>query len=121
MRLAILSALLLSLVTAAPHSDAITSHSHTPRPWRRLSDSIVNRIWGFPTQQKSLGDFGGAQAAAEKQDSRYGEDVVLRFKIRTAEEAAALAEAVDILFLDVCKFVHVRTVCKTSTKNFRVL
>ena len=36
--------------------------------------------------------------------SRYGGDVVLRFKIRTADETAALADAVDVLFLDVWGF-----------------
>jgi extracellular matrix protein 14 len=109
----ILSALLLapSLITAAPHdttpfpSDASTSHTHAPRPWRRLSDSIIRRIWGLPDTQKSLGDYAGhANTAGEKLDSRYGEDVVLRFKIRTADEAAALAEAVEILFLDVWEY-----------------
>lgn len=110
--LTLLSALLsCSLVAAAPHdhtsfsSDASTSHNHTPRPWRRLSDSITQRIWGIPDNQKSLENYGrDAHAAGEEQDSRYGEDVVLRFKIRTAEEAAALAEAVDILFLDVWEY-----------------
>jgi extracellular matrix protein 14 len=111
--LAILSALLLapSLVCAAPHdqlpfpSDASASHNHTPRPWRRLSDSIIRRIWGLPDTQSSSGEYGTrTRGPGNELDTRYGEDVVLRFKIRTAEEAQALAEAVDILFLDVWEF-----------------
>lgn len=110
----VLSALLLgpSLITAAPHdhvrfpSDASSSHNHTPRPWRRLSDSIIRRIWGLPDEQKSLGDAGRhvVDFANTQLDTRYGEDVVLRFKIRTAEEAYALAEAAKTLFLDVWEF-----------------
>lgn len=112
--LAALSLLLLgpALTIAAPHdnvrfpSDAPASHAHAPRPWRRLSDSIIRRIWGLPEKQKS---FGGAEGVSidvsgTRLDTRYGEDVVLRFKIQTAEEAAALAEAVDVLFLDVWEF-----------------
>jgi extracellular matrix protein 14 len=94
------------LVAAAPHDSvrfphgAPASHTHAPRPWRRLSDAIIRRIWGLPEQQTSLGD---AERGSQL-DMRYGEDVVLRFKIRTAEEAQALANAADILFLDVWEF-----------------
>lgn len=114
---AVLSLLLLgpSLIAAAPHDharfpyDAPASHTHTPRPWRRLSDAIIRRIWRLPEAQKSLGLGTDAKHTSDddsgKQlDTRYGEDVVLRFKIRTAEEAEALAEAADILFLDVWEF-----------------
>lgn len=36
--------------------------------------------------------------------ARYGEDIVMRFNISSADEASALAEASDILFLDVWEF-----------------
>ncbi|KAF2819300.1 hypothetical protein CC86DRAFT_375160 [Ophiobolus disseminans] len=110
----LLGALLLgpSLIAAAPHdhvqfpSDASTSHTHTPRPWRRLSDSIIRRIWGLPDKQRSLAGLEPSTAgtAGTQLDTRYGEDVVLRFTIRTAEEAEALAEAARTLFLDVWEF-----------------
>jgi extracellular matrix protein 14 len=101
-----------SLVAAAPHDNvrfsngAPTSRTHTPRPWRRLSDSIIRKIWGLEETQKSLGGARGATAnvLGKQPDTRYSEDVVLRFKIQTAEEAQALAEAVDVLFLDVWEF-----------------
>lgn len=38
--------------------------------------------------------------------AKYGGDVVLRFNITTEEEEAALAEAADILFLDVWEFTN---------------
>ena len=121
---AVLSLLLLgpSLITAAPHESSrhapdlsasttgrTCNHHHTPRPWRRLSDAIIRRIWGLPEKQKSLGadddDTDPAGGAPERKLlARYGEDMVLRFNISTAEEASALAEASDILFLDVWEF-----------------
>jgi extracellular matrix protein 14 len=110
----ILSLLLLgpSLVHAAPHDnvrfphDAPTSHIHAPRPWRRLSDALIRKIWALPEKQKSVGgaERGTADIPTHQLDTRYGEDVVLRFKIRTSEEAQSLADAVDVLFLDVWEF-----------------
>ncbi|CAO2651659.1 Nn.00g042290.m01.CDS01 [Neocucurbitaria sp. VM-36] len=110
----VLSLLLLcpSLIAAAPHdvhySNHITpDHNYSPRPWRRLSDAVIRRIWGLPEAQKRLGSDSGTtanNAPGEELVARYGEDVVLRFKIRTEEEASALAEAADILFLDVWEF-----------------
>ena len=123
---AVLSLLLLvpSLTTAAPHeassspythghdrSAALGAHSnnYTPRPWRRLSDAIISRIWGLPEKQKSVGgDRHDSDATSEqpapKLLARYGEDMVLRFNISTTEDASALAEAADVLFLDVWEF-----------------
>lgn len=121
MRQASLAALSLliagpSLVAAAPHDNArfpyapttyTTPHNQSPRPWRRLSDAIIRRIWSLPQDQKSLGNDAtrtASNAPGEQLVAHYGDDVVLRFKIRTSEEAQALSEAADILFLDVWEF-----------------
>jgi extracellular matrix protein 14 len=108
---ALLSLLLLapSLAAAAPH-DAATyaaTHNPSPRPWRRLSDAIIRRIWRLPEDQKSLGAENTqtvSDALGDKLVAQYSEDVVLRFTIRTPEEASALADAADVLFLDVWEF-----------------
>lgn len=114
--LASLSVLLLAhlhLSTAAPHDQPaypydVRSHppNRTPPTWRRLSDAIIRKIWTLPDNQSGLGEGIGStrQAATDHFVARYGEDVVLRFKISTADEAKALAEASDILFLDVWEF-----------------
>ncbi|KAI4955983.1 putative metallocarboxypeptidase ecm14 [Alternaria rosae] len=115
---ALLSLLLLgpSLAAAAPHDAApspydagtyATTHNASPRPWRRLSDAIIRRIWKLPEDQKSLDGQNtrtAVDALGDKLVAQYNEDVVLRFKIRTAEEASALADAADVLFLDVWEF-----------------
>ncbi|KAF1847333.1 uncharacterized protein K460DRAFT_383759 [Cucurbitaria berberidis CBS 394.84] len=113
----VLSLLLLcpSLLTAAPHDnarffphDAASNHNHSPRPWRILSDAVIRRIWGLPEAQKRVGSDGEKNAPdnapGDELVARYGDDVVLRFTIRTEDEASALAEAADILFLDVWEF-----------------
>jgi extracellular matrix protein 14 len=106
---AVLGLLLLcpSLVAAAPPA-AIPHHrdpSHAPRPWRRLSDAIITKVWGLPDTQKSLrAELGAASGAPSELVARYGNDLVLRFTLTTPAEAAALAEAAEILFLDVWEF-----------------
>lgn len=109
-----LSLLLLApLVSTAPQQSAYQQrHAYdvgtnpTPPTWRRLSDAVIRKIWSLPENQKSLGEGLGSthQAPTEQFVARYGDDVVLRFKIRTADEAKALAEASDVLFLDVWEF-----------------
>ncbi|KAJ4356505.1 putative metallocarboxypeptidase ecm14 [Didymosphaeria variabile] len=107
---AVFSLLLLcpSLIAAAPHESISSDHrpSYTPRPWRKLSDAIIRNVWGLPDTHKSLGtDTPPARGTPDRSlIARYGEDIVLRFKITTPDEASALAEAADILFLDVWEF-----------------
>ncbi|KAF2624730.1 hypothetical protein BU25DRAFT_413277 [Macroventuria anomochaeta] len=101
------------LATTAPHDQPAYPYdvrsnvpNRTPPTWRRLSDAIIRKIWSLPDSQNSLGESIDSthQAASEHFVAQYGEDIVLRFKIRTAVEAKALAEASDILFLDVWEF-----------------
>ncbi|USP77665.1 hypothetical protein yc1106_04939 [Curvularia clavata] len=109
-----------SLATAAPHDataplpyDAAgtyhSTHNASPRPWRRLSDAIIRRIWALPADHKSPRCDKRPAAAnplGDKLAAQYSDEVVLRFKIRSSDEAAALAKAADILFLDVWEFNH---------------
>ncbi|KAF2456401.1 hypothetical protein BDY21DRAFT_287967 [Lineolata rhizophorae] len=47
---------------------------------------------------------GGRGSPSGKLMAQYEQDVVLRFNISSADEAVALAEAADVLFLDVWEF-----------------
>ncbi|KAF2736276.1 hypothetical protein EJ04DRAFT_433493 [Polyplosphaeria fusca] len=105
---AVLSLLLLgpSLLIAAPHPH--TDPPRTPAPWRRFSDAIIRKIWRLSDEQKNLPPqtdapdwLGGGHG---NMLARYGEDIVMRFNISTSQEASALADAADILFLDVWEF-----------------
>lgn len=112
---AVLSLLLFnpSFVATAPHSSQldIPTNNQTPRPWRILSDAIIRSIWGQDETQKSLGEHNGSPHAHSQSDAMgretvalYGDDMVIRFTITTPEEARALADASDTLFLDVWEF-----------------
>ncbi|PSN74646.1 hypothetical protein BS50DRAFT_606064 [Corynespora cassiicola Philippines] len=122
---AVLSLLLLgpSLIAAAPHESTRYPHdfttapparnNHPPRPWRRLSDAIIRKIWRIPDKHQNslvlhsgaVGDVTGeTETPGQELVARYGDDLVLRFYIRTAHEASKLAEASRILFLDVWEF-----------------
>ncbi|KAL9117677.1 MAG: hypothetical protein Q9187_005785, partial [Circinaria calcarea] len=77
-----------------------------------IRDGVVQYIWGAPSIQQSI--HGNARPKLCKSSSsstppppvlaRYGEDVVLRFNIKSPEESKALAVATNALFLDVWEF-----------------
>jgi len=88
-----------------PH---LVSRGGNGRSWfSRARNSVIQSIWRIPSDN--------ALCKANDRDSktsgppptllaRYGGDLVLRFEIRSIEEAEALAEAVNVLFLDVWEF-----------------
>ncbi|KAF2100634.1 hypothetical protein NA57DRAFT_74236 [Rhizodiscina lignyota] len=110
----LLSALPIALLsTLASHTLAIPYDSHCapPAPWRRLSNLIIEKIWGLSPKasQLSADDTNRSRAGRKIPGdflARYGHDVVLRFNISTAEEATSLSEAADVLFLDVWEFTE---------------
>lgn len=76
----------------ASQTQSQISPSRGPFTW--LRDSVIERIWGIDKEKQSLNK-------PEKSWNRYGSDIVLRIEVHSAEEVEALADAVNILFLDV--------------------
>ncbi|KAI9851216.1 MAG: putative metallocarboxypeptidase ecm14 [Thelocarpon superellum] len=84
-----------------------SDRSSDRRPWAYLRDKLIQCVFRLPTSppigpdgSRTVTKSGGSQPPADLL-ARYGGDVVLRFNISTAGEAKALAEATNVLFLDV--------------------
>ena len=107
-----LSAALTALVVLSP----IAAIALPPSPtcyqtpaWRRLTNRIFSSIWRPSSTQidrePTIDPFREARTGhSNPLAARYGQDIVLRFNISTADEANALAEASDDLYLDVWEF-----------------
>lgn len=94
----------------APHPvESFSLYSQSPGSppglWVKLRDSIIEAIWGVPgrhdrpTTSRKLLTYNSPAPSSLR--ARYGDDVVLRFSIRSASDVKALVEASAILFLDV--------------------
>lgn len=85
-----------------------TSHIANGRSWlSRIRDQAIEKIWRIPSEHKrGKIDCGTSTTSGPPSTlvARYGGDLVLRFEIRSTEEAQALAEAISVLFLDVWEF-----------------
>ena len=79
------------------------SNLRARRSWvARARDSIIEFIWNVPAAKPAC--FHAPIRHSQPPNkllARYGGDVVLRFRIVTEEEAKALSEAIQVLFLDV--------------------
>ena len=84
------------------------SHNSHPRSWlSHARDSLIQTIWRIPSHTGLTKANGKAAAVASPPPTlmaRYGGDLVLRFEIESIDEAKALAQAIDVLFLDVWEF-----------------
>jgi len=75
--------------------------------FNRARDCVIQNIWRLPSDR---GSHAVNRKVAQRPNpppkllARYGGDIVLRFNINSIEEAQALAEAVNVLFLDVWEF-----------------
>lgn len=108
-----LPAFLASLAWAVPSPSAYFQHplsAAAPPPPSRLrafSDAVIDSIWK-PLNEKGERIWRHSSRPDLKPPphtlARYGGDVVLRFNLTTEEEARGLADAADILLLDVWEF-----------------
>ncbi|KAL8704181.1 MAG: hypothetical protein Q9201_002642 [Fulgogasparrea decipioides] len=75
----------------------------------RARDSLIRSIWSVPCNDldqtaEAKPVSSGPTTPSSTLLARYGGDVVLRFTIHEPEEATALTEAVNVLFLDIWEF-----------------
>lgn len=126
--------LLCTLIILSPHTTAYSLHHSHPTPqlplqipqqvhptanananananaksWlSRARDSLIQTIWRIPTHTGLTKTNGKASTVAGPPPTllaRYGGDLVLRFDINSIDEAEALAQAINVLFLDVWEF-----------------
>ncbi|KAL9131533.1 MAG: hypothetical protein Q9217_000547 [Psora testacea] len=98
-------------IPQTPYVPIQTSHIFRDtysRSWfTRVIDSLIETIWPVPsTTTPHVVDAKTPQLAnpPTKLLARHGGDLVLRFQIKSSEEAEALANAIRVLLLDVWEF-----------------
>jgi extracellular matrix protein 14 len=96
------------------HSLRFQRPHHVPRPQRNRGrlvqwrDRVIRLLWN--AGRHDLPDSANVKSSIADSApptsllARFGEDVILRFSIQSEAEAAAVADAVTVLFLDVWEF-----------------
>lgn len=84
------------------------SRTNNGKSWfSHVRNNIIQSIWPIYSDEslsKANGRGSTTSGPPPKLLARYGGDLVLRFEIKSAQEAEALHEAVNVLFLDVWEF-----------------
>lgn len=89
------SQLVLSHDTASTTVPTSSSYSVT-----RACRIIIQWIWPQPQKWSGASSVAAGVDQPKRVRAKYGDDAVLRFRVRTQEEATAFAQALDTLFLD---------------------
>lgn len=100
--------------TITQQAQAQTSRSIFPQ-WTWLRNTAIEKIFGLPPKvSKAVTNEANSlsRPASTKLNlppnlsAKFGKDIVLRFNLSTAEDEKALAEAADVLLLDVWEFTN---------------
>jgi len=103
--------IIVTLLCALPAFAIPSTSIDTPpsKLWRTFFNRAIRKI--APVNDVSALDHALLKQSPIKENgitgplrARYGNDIVLRFNISTAEEAVAIQEASDTLFLDIWEF-----------------
>ena len=73
----------------------------SPSLFTKICNTLIQTIWQNHKSSATSKTANSKGACPRTIQSRYGDDVVLRFKIKSEEEATAFTEATDLLYLDV--------------------
>ncbi|KAF2674103.1 hypothetical protein BT63DRAFT_394620 [Microthyrium microscopicum] len=96
----VLSLILLSPALVIAHPATPT---HTPS-WRKLTDSIISRIWPAPDTPTTHQSSHSSVKQTSLPAALAARDIVLRFNLTSFDQALAIKEAADDLFLDIWEF-----------------
>lgn len=84
-----------------PAQQSVLQSTSSPFLFTKICNGLIQTIWRDHKSSATSKTAKSRGACPSAIQSRYGDDVVLRFKIKTEREALAFAEATDLLYLDV--------------------
>ena len=104
---------------ALPPAPLSYVHVHTYRPWKRIRDSVIELIWGPPPSCVGTRNTQRVETVSLPKSllTRYGGDIVFRFRFKNLDEQRALEEASITLYLDVWEATDEWVDIRISTKD----